>query len=165
MALSKKNWLSKDVINMIYDPVLLQFDLTALDEFSTLTDKDERTLLIHAVLANNLNLVSQFIAKGAQIEHSDKIGWTALHYAAQGHRAPTLEVLLSVHPTVDLQDQYGNTPLWRATFDSKGVGDSIMLLLKAGANPHLKNHSGISPYDLALTISNYSLEPFFIGFA
>lgn len=120
MVVSKKNRLSNDAISRVYDLALAQSDLTAFDEFLALTDKDGRTLLIHAVLAENLDLVSWLIAKGEQIEHSDKLGWTALHYAAQRHQASILEVLLSVRPVVDLQDQYGNTPLWRATFDSKG---------------------------------------------
>ncbi len=88
-----------------------------------------------------------------------------MHYAAQGYQASILEALLAVHPVIDLQDKYGNTPLWRATFDSKGVGDLIKLLLQAGANPHIKNHSGISPYNLALTIANYDVKPFFADFA
>ena len=165
MAVDRKNRLSYDVISTVYASDLLQSDLTAFSGLITSTDKDERTLLMHAVLAKNLELVSWLVGKGALVEHRDKLGWSALHYAAQGHQASILEVLLSVHPDIDLQDQYGNTPLWRATFDSKGEGDLIELLLRAGANPHVKNHSGISPYDLALTIANYDVKPFFAGFA
>ncbi len=165
MAVVKRNRLSNDVISRVYALDLLKSDFTAFSEFITLTDKDGKNLLIHAVLAKNLDLVSWLIAKGALIEHADKLGWTALHYAAQAHQASILEVLLLVRPAIDLQDEYGNTPLWRATFDSKGEGDLIKLLLQAGANPHVKNHSDISPYDLALTIANYDVKPFFVGFA
>ncbi|GAB3745317.1 ankyrin repeat domain-containing protein [Spirosoma pomorum] len=165
MPVVKKDRLSNDVVSGVYALDLSKSDFTAFAEFILLTDKDGRTLLIHAVLAKHLALVSWLTANAANIEHSDKLGWTALHYAAQGHQASILEVLLSVHPAVDLQDEYGNTPLWRATFDSRGVGDLIKLLLQAGANPYLKNHLGISPYDLALTIANYDVKPFFADFA
>ncbi len=165
MIVNTKNQLSNNVISIVYHQHLVQSDFIALDEKLIQIDKEERTLLIHAVLAKNMDLVSRFISKGAKVEHSDKIGWTSLHYAAQGNLSTILEALLSVHPAVDIQDKYGNTPLWRATFDSRGIGDSIKLLLKAGANPHLKNYSGISPYDLALTIANYDVKPFFTDFA
>ncbi|MDQ1086662.1 ankyrin repeat protein [Siphonobacter sp. BAB-5404] len=69
-----------------------------------------------------------------------------------------------MHSAIDLQDKYGNTPLWRATFESKGREDLIRPLLQAGANPYVKNHSGISPYDLALAIANYDVKSFFIDF-
>lgn len=161
MAVSTKNRLSKDLISKVYEPHIAQSDFSALAECLGQIDKDGRTLLIHAVLAKNLDLVTRFVDKGAKVEHSDRLGWTALHYTAQVNSPLILEALLAAHPPVDLQDQYGNTPLWRATFDSKGIGDSIRLLLEAGADPHLKNYSGVSPYDLAQTIANYDLKPFF----
>lgn len=71
--------------------------------------------------------------------------------------------LLEAGARVDSVDNYGNTPLWRAVFGSCGRGDMIQLLLAAGANPHAKNLSGVSPFDLASSIGNYDVKQFFEG--
>jgi uncharacterized protein len=69
--------------------------------------------------------------------------------------------LLDAGALVDPRDSYGNTPLFRAVFNSSGNGDVIKLLRGAGADPYAKNASGISPLKLARTISNYDVRQFF----
>jgi ankyrin repeat protein len=50
---------------------------------------------------------------------------------------------------VDHRDRFGNTPLWRAVFDSRGEVATAELLLQAGANPDNVNEAGTTPRDLA----------------
>jgi len=59
-----------------------------------------------------------------------------------------------------LQDNYVNTPLFRAVFSSNGRGDIIKLLLLYNADMNLKNKSGISPLQLAKTIGNYDITQY-----
>ncbi|MEO7702080.1 MAG: ankyrin repeat domain-containing protein [Opitutus sp.] len=61
---------------------------------------------------------------------------------------------------VDPVDVHGNTPLWRAVFNSCGRGELIELLISRGADPTKKNKSGTTPKDLAETIANYEVAKF-----
>lgn len=63
-------------------------------------------------------------------------------------------------PSVDAQDAFGNTPLFRAVFNSRGQGETVEELLRAGANPDLPNHSGVTPRGLAHSIANYDVAQF-----
>jgi hypothetical protein len=56
---------------------------------------------------------------------------------------------------------HGNSPLFVATFNSRGRGDLIGLLLSDGANPDLVNRHGQSPRGLAGLIANYDIGQFF----
>jgi ankyrin repeat protein len=61
------------------------------------------------------------------------LGNSALHYAAQEYHCEMARLLLDSGASVDIQDKHGNTSLWRAVFNSRGRGDVISILLKAGA--------------------------------
>ena len=58
-------------------------------------------------------------------------------------------MLLEAGAPVDAQDRFGNTPLWRAVFDSRGQGATVQLLLRAGADPDIVNEAGATPRELA----------------
>jgi ankyrin repeat protein len=72
-------------------------------------------------------------------------------------------LLINSGAKVDAADKYGNTPLGRATFNSRGRGEVIRILLDHGANRDLPNKSGVSPVKLANTIGNYDVKQFFVG--
>jgi ankyrin repeat protein len=72
-----------------------------------------------------------------------------------------VKLLLKAGAAVDPRDSYGNTPLWRAVFQSEGDGEVIQLLRKAGADPYIENKHGNSPLKLARTIDNYDVRQFF----
>ncbi|MEU4291879.1 ankyrin repeat domain-containing protein [Kribbella sp. NPDC026596] len=50
---------------------------------------------------------------------------------------------------MDTRDRFGNTPLWRAVFNSRGKEATVAALLKAGADPDIVNEAGATPRDLA----------------
>ena len=62
---------------------------------------------------------------------------------------------------VDVADEHGNTPLFRAVFESKGRGEMVKLLLSRGAGPDLCNAHGVSPRIVADTIANFDVKQFF----
>ncbi|WP_428533084.1 ankyrin repeat domain-containing protein [Propionicimonas sp.] len=57
--------------------------------------------------------------------------------------------LLQAGAEVDPQDGYGDTPLWRAIFNSRGEDETVSILLAVGADPDICNASGVSPRALA----------------
>ncbi len=124
-------------------------------------DSNGRTSLMHAAIDGKETVAKYLIDQGSKLNASDGNGYTALHFAAQDYRVAIATMLLDAGAGIDPQDSYGNTPLWRATFNSQGRGEMIKLLLARGAEKNLKNKNGKAPVDLARTIANYNLKPFF----
>jgi len=122
---------------------------------------DKRMPLHHAALENDVTLVRELIAQGADVNAQVRDGFASLHFAAQEYALEAAKVLLAAGATVDITNKHGNTPLWTATFDSEGRGDMIQLLREAGADPLHKNKYGASPLDLARLIANYDVEQWF----
>ena len=78
----------------------------------------KRIELIEAVLDSNINQVEVLISQGTNLNEQDINGYTALHYAAQNYHLDIAKILLKNHANVDICDQYGNTPLFKAVFNS-----------------------------------------------
>ena len=123
-------------------------------------DRAGRTALHHAILSGELSAVRWLVANGADPGAKDNECWTPLHYAAQEHRPDIARSLLDGGALVDAADANGNTPLWRAVFDSRGRPEMIQCLLSYGADRTLANQHGVSPLDLAKTIANYDVLRF-----
>jgi ankyrin repeat protein len=70
-------------------------------------------------------------------------------------------LLLDSGASVDPRDANGNTPLFRAVFNSRGRGELIGLLRQRGADANSTNKFGVSPVGLARTIANYDVARFF----
>lgn len=116
---------------------------------------------INAVLDNNVAVVEQLLGNGVDINYQTTQGSTALHIAAQQQLPAIAELLISHHATVDIEDDFGNTPLWAATFNSRGDGAVIKILLANNADPDHKNHNDKSPRELANTIANYDVKQYY----
>lgn len=124
-------------------------------------DADGRTPLIHAAIDNKLPAAILLLDFGATADSQDKLGNTALHYAAQDQHQEMASLLIARGANVEIEDAYGNTPLGRAVFNSRGRGELICVLLKAGADKNHRNASGMTPFELAKSIGNYGLLPYF----
>jgi ankyrin repeat protein len=120
-------------------------------------DGDAMTPLMHAVLEGKQQIVAWLLSNGADINHQDRNGWSALHCAIQEKQVGLARSLLDHGASVDLKDSYGNTPLWKAVFDSRGEYELVRLLLSHGANPQSKNTSDRSPLDFASQIADEDL--------
>jgi len=123
--------------------------------------KSNSIAIIEAVISNNINEVKRLLSKGVNVNEHDKIGFTALHYAAQNYLLEIATILLEGKAEVDSKDIHGNTPLFKAVFNSKGNGEMIKILLRFGANKDLKNNHGVSPFELSKTVANYQIAQFF----
>lgn len=120
-------------------------------------DREECTPLMRASLLGYTDLVDLLLHSGANTAIHDKLGKTALHYAAQEYHADVAHKLLEAGSSVDSQDTHGNTPLGNAVFYSQGRGAMISLLRQYGANENLANRHGVTPFGLARTIANYDV--------
>jgi ankyrin repeat protein len=89
------------------------------------------------------------------------MGMAPLHLAAQEYAAHAARLLLEAGASVDLVDEHGDSPLFVATFNSRGRGDLIVLLREYGADPDLVNRHGQTPRGLAERIANYNVAQFF----
>lgn len=124
-----------------------------------------RTVLMLATIGPKLRHAGEIFAlalsAGADVNLHDKYGWTALHFAAQRCDVSKAAALLENGAIVDVEDEHGNTPLSTATFESRGRGEMIQLLLNAGADPNRANKHGQTPVGLAKLIANYDVAQFF----
>jgi uncharacterized protein len=139
-----------------YSPEVEAIGLISKGDLDIL-DGDARTPLIHAAFKGKKNIVSWLLTNGANINHQDRNGWSALHFAVQEKNVEMVDHLLQHGASVHLRDAYGNTPLWRATFDSRGSYDLVRLLLEHKADPNLKNEASRSPLDIAVQIRDDTL--------
>jgi len=139
-------------------------DLDQLKKLSTSTDvldPDGRTALMAAAIDSKNEAARILIDAGADVDTQDPGGWSALHFAAQSGSVDIARMVLDAGAQVDPTDSHGNTPLFRATFESRGNGDVIELLRAHGADPKLTNKSGVSPVELARTIANFDVAQFY----
>lgn len=114
-----------------------------------------------AALGNEPLDVAARLTAGDDPSLGDRLGFTALHLAAQEGAVEAARLLLDLGADVDPVNQYGNTPLFVAVFNSRGRGEMIALLRERGADPYKANDAGQSPVVLARLIGNYDVARFF----
>ena len=128
-------------------------------------DRYGRNELMSCVIDNDLSQVKAILKTAVDVNLQDDNGWTALHFAAQAFNEELIVYLLKKKADPNVQNGYGNTPLWVALFNCQGQKTKVFdAFLKHGANPQLKNYSGSSPLDLAETVANFDLKQYFPGF-
>lgn len=149
------------------DPVLaavLRVDLVALQDAldrgcdPNLPDRGGRTPLANAVIGEEGNIVELLLRSKVNVNRPDAQGYTPLHHAAQRHLAAIVDALIAAGAEVDAKDSFGNTPLFRAVFESRGRGEVLHALIRAGADQHAQNNSGVSPKELAASIANFDVS-------
>ncbi|WP_071891202.1 ankyrin repeat domain-containing protein [Hymenobacter sp. PAMC 26628] len=119
------------------------------------TDGYGRTALINAVIENKANFICWLVDNGANINHQDRIGYSALHFIGQNKIVDLAKYFLQKGADPNLQDIHGNTALWttilNAKFSTEGH-EIIALLLKFGSDPNKINNYGKTPKFIYETI-------------
>jgi ankyrin repeat protein len=157
----KNNKLSDEIIRAIYGNKIQEIENWINNEGVSTLSSDGRNIVTHSIIANNANVLKLALELQEDPNIKDHNGWYPLHYAAQQNSASLAEIILKYGAIIDCEDDYGNTPLWRAVFSYRGNGEMIEFLLKSGADRNHDNHSQVSPYKLANTIANYDVKQFF----
>lgn len=104
--------------------------------------------LFNAIEHGNLQQFEQALADGGDPLCKDSVKDTLLHKAAASDRisAPFMRRVLQLGIPVNAQNDAGETPLHLACW--KGHGTKLRSLLKAGADPNMQTHKGLSAFHL-----------------
>lgn len=137
-----------------------------LESNSDLSAKDEYGAgPLHIALAsNNLEIIKPLIEQGFDLDLQDGAGKTILHYLAED---PDLYGFAQTLPldnrSMQIEDTYGNTPLWSAVFNARGRYDLVKHYLQAGGDINKKNKHQKSPLDFAQQINDEPLIAILLG--
>jgi ankyrin repeat protein len=134
--------------------VFLEEDFQKLLDFindfgiNSVEKKDGRNIFIYCIINNKtewaIKLLEEY--KDLNINAQGKDGFSALHFSVQEKNTNVLEKLLkNKNIIVDITENNGNTPLWKAMFGGKGDENIILKLLEAGADINKANNYGIKP--------------------
>jgi hypothetical protein len=102
------------------------------------------TALMIAAYQPDIPRALALIGKGAEI---NRVGWTALHYAAASGSIPIIQRLLDESAFIDAESPNKTTPLMMAA--RGGHGAVVKLLIDEGADPTLKNEAEMTAADFA----------------
>jgi len=96
---------------------------------------------LHRAAANDSAEVGEILLQvGSSLVATGTDDWTPLHLAAISGSSRMVKVLVAAGAPVDALSYCGDTPLHLAFYP-----ESAETLLKAGANPTLPNHKGLTP--------------------
>ncbi len=153
-------WLPQEVLEIIFEPILLPILFTLLLDYGANLDQihlDGNTPLTFAVVNGNLGLARFLIKKGANINATDKDRKTALHWAVLRANLPLVQLLLSNGADVNVQDRNEDTPLHLVGFQlslgrfSHYTGEQYVKiansLITHGVKATIKNNHGEIPLD------------------
>ncbi|HEY5749017.1 MAG TPA: ankyrin repeat domain-containing protein [Chryseolinea sp.] len=116
-----------------------------------------RTPLLWATFYDNVALLTWLIDNGADVNHKDRNGYSALHFAGQEKRLECAKILVDNGADLDITDLHGNTPLWTAIFSSKDDLSLVKFYVQRGANiDHVNKHQS-TPRQMANTICGIDL--------
>ena len=102
------------------------------------------TALMIACYQPDIPRALALIGKGAEI---NRVGWTALHYAAASGSIPIIQRLLDESAFIDAESPNKTTPLMMAA--RGGHSAVVKLLIDEGADPTLKNEAEMTAADFA----------------
>lgn len=115
-------------------------------------DGNQRSALIAATMADNKYEIAELLINaGAQINFKDQFGNTPLIYSVRKNDGNRLfNLIFEKGALLDIQNKDGNTALILAAYEN--ARDSVLKLLKAGANPNIQGKNGETAM---MQIANY----------
>jgi len=127
--------------------------------------QDIKSALFSASKQGRAEDIPEILATNVDVNLTDQLGNTPLHYAASANHANVVEILIS-NPKINInaQNSYKDTPLHKAAV--RGAIGSIKLLVSAGANLEIKNQDNQRPKDLSKSheIGDLLVPPSTLGY-
>lgn len=109
--------------------------------------------LLQASAEGDVSKTRELLTNGANVNATNKFGWTALMHAAFRGDNAVLALLLANRADLNRADsQYGRTALILATME--GHADIVEALLKGGANPNAEDKTGSTAMSVVQQLGN-----------
>jgi ankyrin repeat protein len=105
--------------------------------------------LSEAVTFGYAEIVQALIRAGADPMLTERSGINLLHWATITGRSNVIPVLVAARVPINAQDEHGFTPLMYAATLDTGPPETLINLLRAGADTRLRNTDGRTALDLA----------------
>jgi len=119
-----------------------------------------RTPIMHINrVSKNIAALSLLIARGANINATDKDGYTALAHATQDGEIPAMKLLLNSGADTEIADNMGQTPIFHTgssrmakeySLGQKEKEEALSLLLGKGAKIDAEDKNGKTAYGVAM---------------
>jgi len=110
-------------------------------------DPLDKTPLFFTVITQQEEVARWLVEQGADVNHQDRTGLTAMHAAARWNQVPMIRVLHDLGGDVNARDAFGGTPLHAAAYSRRH--EAIEALLQLGADPDIENNNGFTAEELA----------------
>src|SRR6185312_10365465 len=114
--------------------------------------------LSQAVTFGYADVVRTLIDAGAPATMTESSGINLLHWATIANRANVIPALAAAGVPVNAKDEAGYTPLMYAATIDFGETSSLRALLKAGADPKIRNNEGRTALEQARALQHVNLE-------
>lgn len=130
--------------------LLISSGEVSVDERDCRKNSMTTPLMRSAINDSDLNELMWFVNNGADVNLKDGRGWTALHYACEYKNFASIKFLVNSGAEVNAKNDLGATPLLRLFSKNGSENEEIFIFLKKnGADPGIKNNSGVSVLDIA----------------
>jgi ankyrin repeat protein len=119
---------------------------------------DPSAALAQAVTFGYSDIVRALISAGAPAKLTEGSGINLLHWAAIANRPDVIPALVEAGVSINAQDESGFTPLMYAATIDFGDTASLRALLRAGADPKIRNSEGRTAVEQARQYRHVNLE-------
>jgi ankyrin repeat protein len=117
------------------------------------TNVSNETPLMIAAYRKRKDVVEKLLARDAEV---NRVGWTALHYAASVNARDIVALLLDNAAYIDAESPNKTTPLMMAA--RGGFDDLCHQLIDAGADPTVVNERDLTASDFAKRVEDMPLS-------
>lgn len=133
-----------------YEKSIAGVDIDCCNEY-------KQNLLQEAIAVCKNDIAIDLINRNIDINHQESNGQVPLHYCAQYHNIEIARLLLRRNANINIEDVYGNNPLWTAVFNARGDYRIVELFIEYNANIHHLNKARRSPLDFAKQIDDLDM--------